>query len=302
MNDYICFGLKIESEIECPKLISWHRDCEKPDMQIVLGAVTIDKVNSMLIDGYAWVSPGCCAFEIPQVARFLVHGGCKIVVEPLGQLKSKEIQAYLMGTAMGVLMHQRGDMPLHVSAVSAADRRAIVFAGNSGAGKSTIAAFLMDVMGFEIVTDDVLRLECSDESNLHATYGPRNIKLWQDACERLGFAPTSGIQDFAREKKFHFSTAAYDDAEPLKVRDFVFLARSPDEKIRLRQVYGEDHLRIIISSIYRSAIGASIQGENRLFKKCVAITQQTQGFILERPRSLAHLGAGITEIKRAGLL
>lgn len=302
MNNYLCFGLKIESEIKCGKLLPWVRGTERPDVQITLGKVCIDKGTATLIDGYAWVRPRSCAIEIRGIARFEIENGRTIVIDPIGKFKDAEIQAYLMGTVFGSLMHQRGDIPLHVSAVMSDNGQSVAFAGLSGAGKSTIAAFLARERNIKILSDDVVRIQYPGYPVLQVSDGPRNFKVWKDARDWLKLPPSAGTQDFARQKKFHFPIAKEGCSISAELKHFVFLARSPDQSVKLRKVYGEDHLRIILSSIYRANIGAQIQGSQTLFKKSAEIALLTRGYILERPRSLADLGRGLAVLENEGLV
>ena len=63
----------------------------------------------------------------------------------------------MAGTVSAFLLALRGETVLHASAV-AVDGRALAFVGQSGRGKSTIAALLC-VDGADLVTDDVLTVE-----------------------------------------------------------------------------------------------------------------------------------------------
>jgi hypothetical protein len=63
----------------------------------------------------------------------------------------------LAGTASALLLTLRGAVVLHASAV-AVDGAALAFVGQSGRGKSTVAA-LMCLDGAALVTDDVLRVD-----------------------------------------------------------------------------------------------------------------------------------------------
>jgi hypothetical protein len=63
------------------------------------------------------------------------------------------------GTVLAFILMLRGECVLHASAVQR-DGRAIGFVGRSGMGKSTLAA-LMCASGWELVSDDVLRVDLS---------------------------------------------------------------------------------------------------------------------------------------------
>src|SRR3954447_16504640 len=67
----------------------------------------------------------------------------------------------LAGNVLATLLLLHGDPVLHASAVER-DGRTIALVGNSGAGKSTIAAMAC-LAGGRLVTDDVLRLAIADE-------------------------------------------------------------------------------------------------------------------------------------------
>jgi serine kinase of HPr protein (carbohydrate metabolism regulator) len=70
-----------------------------------------------------------------------VKCGRSIVVQPNPEASRVEIETFLMGTIAGILLHQRGIMPLHGSCVEINDA-AIALTGPSGRGKSTLAAAL----------------------------------------------------------------------------------------------------------------------------------------------------------------
>src|SRR5262249_29493195 len=78
--------------------------------------------------------------DFPETGRFLVRNGNEILIAPAPSSDS-EIGVYLLGTAFGVLCHQRGIPPLHASAIDVADG-CVAFVGGTGAGKSTLVAAL----------------------------------------------------------------------------------------------------------------------------------------------------------------
>ena len=90
---------------------------------------------------------------VDGVGRYLVRGGAEILVDAAGGAAERDVRLFLLGSALGILCHQRGLLPLHANAV-VANGAAYAFAGHSGAGKSTLAAHFAQA-GYEILCDDV---------------------------------------------------------------------------------------------------------------------------------------------------
>src|SRR5262249_20309363 len=108
--------------------------------------------------------------DFPDAGRFLVRNGNEILIEPASSSDS-EIGVYLLGTAFGVLCHQRGIPPLHASAIDVADG-CVAFVGETGAGKSTLVAALA-ARGHEVIADDVCFLRLGDKGEVQVWPGVR---------------------------------------------------------------------------------------------------------------------------------
>src|SRR5262249_26444417 len=123
-------------------------------------------------------------FEFSGAGRFLVRSGKEIIVESAPASDDGEIRAYLLGTAFGILCHQRRIMPLHASAIDVPSGL-ITFVGGSGAGKSTLVAALAQ-HGYQVASDDVCFLQLDDKSEVEAWPGIARIRLWSAAMHALG--------------------------------------------------------------------------------------------------------------------
>lgn len=116
----------------------------------------------------------------------MVRGGNEIVVDPSPELDERLLRLLLLGPVLAVLLHQRGHLLLHASAVAVAGE-AILFLGSSGRGKSTMAAALR-ARGHGLVTDDVAVLR-AEESPPMVYPGFPQLKLWPEALLSLGYDP-----------------------------------------------------------------------------------------------------------------
>ena len=140
MYRYAAYGLGIHSELLLPELMASEAEADV-DVVVRLGTLA----PSVLV---ADPSP-YCLYETDEgayifwkeVGTLLIRGGSEIVVERAPNVEESRLRLLLLGAAMGVLLHQRGLLVLHASAVEVCDGAAI-FLGGRGWGKSTVAAAL----------------------------------------------------------------------------------------------------------------------------------------------------------------
>ena len=131
---------------------------------------------------------GDLRFEWPTIGAFVIRGGVEILVTPAPGVSYAALGHYLLGPVFAALLHQRGRVVLHASAV-AVDGKAIAILGDSGAGKSTTAAaFLRHGHGF--LADDVVALSPAAAGDLMIVPAFPQLKLWPDAADALG--PVAG--------------------------------------------------------------------------------------------------------------
>jgi len=148
MNAYIAYGLHIHSDIVLPELE--RSDRATPDVRIhrrVLPA-------SAVLDTHHEYGPGMAMYEWSDIGRFRVVDGTEIHAELDPNVDARLVRLPLLGTVMAALLHQRGFLVLHASAV-AIEGQGVAFVGHKGWGKSTTAAALY-ARGHAMITDDIL--------------------------------------------------------------------------------------------------------------------------------------------------
>lgn len=87
------------------------------------------------------MNSGELLLKVDGVANYWVKEGREIVIEPGPAAEAGDVRVFLLGSAFGALLHQRGLPPFHAGAV-AMEGKAVLLAGRSGVGKSTLAAEL----------------------------------------------------------------------------------------------------------------------------------------------------------------
>jgi hypothetical protein len=179
------YGLRARSAIPLPEL---PRSRGRPDIDIRLGPVaappatiTLDRLTRVAGTGRDTV------FLRDGVGAFRLRDGEEITADPARGADPRVVRAHILGPMIALLLHQRGRLVLHASAVNVSGR-AVAFLGGSGWGKSTIAAALYR-RGHALVTDDVLVLELGPDGAV-AFPGIPQLKLWPDALRALGDDPT----------------------------------------------------------------------------------------------------------------
>jgi hypothetical protein len=179
------FGWRVQTDLPLPELQAWTGGDRAPDVLIRLGPVPA------LGDGGRHFSPRieftetALRFDVPGVARYLIDGADRITIETAPGVAPDlaEVRLFFFGTVLAVLCFRRGLIPLHASAVEV-DGRALLLAGNSGLGKSTMAAALM-ARGYPLLSDDLCALDVSRPGGPVILPCIPHLKLWKDAAARL---------------------------------------------------------------------------------------------------------------------
>ena len=181
-QQYSAFGLRINSEVALPELYP-AGPAGEPDVRIRLASLPADRPTASGIH----FDDGGTLLVVENVASFLVSNGREIAVHPWEAVPIANVRLYLLGSAMGVLLHQRGLLPLHANAIEIG-HSAAAFMGASGAGKSTLAAWFHD-RGCRIVADDVsvVTFDAAKRPLVHP--GIPRLRLWKEALEAGGRTP-----------------------------------------------------------------------------------------------------------------
>jgi hypothetical protein len=162
----------------------------EPDVRVVLEAT----IAGVPADGGQLVESDRCAFRVPEAGSYEVRGGRTIAVQPASDAQPEVVRTFVLGSAWGALLQQRGELPLH-GAVVADGHGAIAFCGPQTAGKSSTAAWLAR-RGFRLVSDDLSRVEVPAADEPPRVWpSHRLLKLSHEALRVYG----RGVDGLARE-------------------------------------------------------------------------------------------------------
>lgn len=283
-SDYQVFGLRIRSEIPLPELLPVEgRD--EPHVTIAKGAVA----PRLPGDGLQSIEGGLL-LNIPGIARYEVRGGSQILVDAAAEAPDRNVRLYLLGSALGALLHQRGLLPLHANAIEVGTG-AVAFMGASGSGKSTLAAWFHD-SGHRVIADDVCVVGRDSSGRLTARPGLPRLRLWKEALEASG-------RDSANYQRAWAGSDEWDKFDvPLEFPSFVEEDRlltavyvlNRSQEFDIQRLTGSRAAQALIENTYRGRI-VQAAGDPRLhWETCMLIADRVPLFEFRRPWGLSRLG------------
>lgn len=226
---------------------------------------------------------------IPEAGSFAVRYGREIIVDAQTGVPERNVRLFLLGSAMGLLLHQRGMFPLHANGV-AVNGRAIAVAGATGAGKSTLAAWFLR-QGIDLVGDDVVALK-PQAGGMLALPGPPRVRLWREALDAFGI-DSKGLEPSYIEPDHDKWDLPVETSslvsEELPLAAVYVLEDGPT--IAIHQLGGAAAAEALFNHTYRGAYVERVDGAARHWRTVAMLAGSVPVFSLVRPRDLTQLDA-----------
>lgn len=281
--DYAVFGIQIRSDMQLPELVPADAG-ERPHAIIRLGEIGAGLSHA----------PGAHPLEnglllvIEGVARFAIRDGAEIIVEAVPDAPEASVRMFLLGSAMGALLLQRGLLPLHANAVDI-EGKAVAFMGRSGEGKSTLAAVFHD-LGHRILADDVCVVRFSDSGRVVAYPGLPRLRLWKEAMVATGRDASNYDRSYAgREQIEKFDVPiGREPADAERELGAIYLLAS-GERFRIERLVGTAALKAITENTYRGGFVGRIGQSRAHWEECLKVVRSVPVFLLTRTRVMDHL-------------
>jgi hypothetical protein len=284
VRHYRIGGLLVESSLALQGAIP-APPAAAPDVVVRLGDVPTELPGAS-IRGPNWVaSDDAFLLTVPAVARYLIVGGREIRIDVEPGVELADAQVFLLGTAFGLLQHQRGRMVLHASAVAVGDSAAL-FCGPSGSGKSTLAAAL-NRRGYPCASDDVCGIDFSSGAPVVLPDG-RMLKLWSDTVSHLEMGARQGPSIGRRLDKYYIepeSTAV--DRSLTVAAVYVLAVAGPQRRAGVSRLGNADAAVLLRRNAYRPSVVNKIGLEAAYLEWSSRLQRQAGVFSLTRPFDLA---------------
>jgi hypothetical protein len=275
---YNAFGLNIASEIECPQLVAGKGLL--PDVSVRYGSVPLELEQVQARGKFYQIAAGHFLLDIERVARYLVCHGGEITVAPYPHADEGAVRLFLLGSAFGALLHQRGDWPLHGSAI-ATDRGAAIFLGASGNGKSTLAGAFHQ-RGCPVLSDDVCAIRVNRDRVAQVWPAYPRLNLWPDAVIKLGREPDQLQRNHNTLAKYELPLPRF-SMGPVAIYAIYALYITPQAGVQLTPLKGFEKVQELTSNTYRLHFLRGMQLEQRHFQQAQTLARQARLVRVTRP-------------------
>jgi len=226
----------------------------------------------------------------PEVGSFRVSAH-EIVVDPNPVAEDRLIGAFVSGAALGILLHLRGVVTLHASAVRVGTA-GVAFMGPKGVGKSTMASTFCQ-HGASLVSDDVLVV---DPETLQVHPGGRFCKLAPDAAASISQGPADQLVPvYERTQKRYWEPRNRHDAR-LPLAHIYLLEYSEEQRVEIQSVSKRDATLALIRNSYALRfLEGNIDGASHL-EACGRIARHIPVRRLIRTVGLTHVDAVLQKV------
>jgi hypothetical protein len=296
LHFYETCGLTVASEVALPGMNPAPAGAFASDLTIRPGPVPTSLPDATAA-GPTWQIAGeHFLLRVPGVARFLLSGGHAVTFEAEPDADPADIPAFVTGTVIGILLHQRGQIVLHASAV-AVNGKAILFCGRSGAGKSTLAAALAQ-RGLPLVTDDLCAISIGADGVPTVAPDGRQLKLWAQSIDNLDLGDMRGPRVRGRLEKFYVEPSdAFDRALPLAAIYALREARPPHSP-GIEVPNAVDAALVLRRNAYRPQLIKRMNQHAAYFHAATAIANTGGIFLLTRTLTFAAMPAVIAQLEQ----
>lgn len=182
---YLLFGLTFHSAESVPGLVEVGADNDARPVTIEFGRVPDSIADPSYQDENVQASATEYLFTYCSLLRMYVAGDSRILVERLEECDQVRLWTLVLGAGSSIIGFRRGLVPLHASSVRVGDG-CMALAGQTGFGKSTLAASLTD-LGYTLHADDLCLLQPGDSDTVMVGGGIQEFRLWDDAVQTLAW-------------------------------------------------------------------------------------------------------------------
>jgi hypothetical protein len=276
---YLAYGLHISSDLACPELASHANG--RADVRVRLGHAPLELAQPQAQGECYQITRTQLLLKIDHVGRYLVSNGNEIVVERAPEASEDDVRVFLLGSVLGALLHQRGVLPLHASAIETA-YGAVAFAGQIGHGKSTLAA-AFHARGYRVLADDVCAVALDAEGKPLVMPAYPQLNLWADALAHIGESKDALRRSRVLTEKYGLPVSERFATRPAPLCAVYELNTTNSAEPSLARVTGNARLWLLRDNTFRLSFLAGMDDSERYLRMALAVAQHILTVRVSRP-------------------
>lgn len=224
------------------------------------------------------VSPGRFLLRLQGVASYLVKDGDEIIVDKAPNGDHDSVRLFLLGPVLGALLHQKGMLPLHASAIET-ENGAVLFGGVSGVGKSALAA-IFSSRGYRVIADEFSVVD-ADSTNVQPAF-PR-LLLWSDVIEQAGLWSPDVRPARPGLRKYHVPVQETFARSALPIRAIYVVRVTLGGNSGISRLAGLAKVSKLMDCTYRRQFLKGMNSERRHLDQVTRIARSTTISTVARP-------------------
>lgn len=286
MYHYHAYGLRIQSELSFPELLS-------PDylltdfadgLTIKIGRLKRAGLDAPISKGlFHQATERQIWLNIPPIAHFLISDGNIITVFPVKKIDEDSIRECILSVCLGVILLQRGLFVLQGSTIKMGND-CFSISGLSGAGKSTLtSAFLK--RGYSILTDEFSPIN----SHRQVLPGYPRIKLWFDTLKQMNIETENLERVRPPIQKFGLPLGEQFHTSPLPVKVVYIMSDMNQTEYSYHPIVGVKKIPLLQNFIYKKNYLEGLEKYKPIFLCMTKLVNQLGIVRIERPHEAFNL-------------
>ena len=290
---YCVHGLLVRAGFPIPELLPLaeeHADAVLDPVPVGLVKASLPATiahRAVSKDGYL-VSDEQVFMSLTNGIRCLADQGATVTIDPGDSGNEPAARFFALSAGIGSLLHQRGYFPLHCAAIDT-PAGCVVFAGNAGDGKSTLAASLSGA-GFMLFTDDRLTLHRTSQSDYTAAPSMPVLHLFEEGAGLAGLDGSElAIDSYRFGKHIHLAPGRYAQ-QPRPVAGLYFTDWHGDSSAGplISPMGAIDAMMRLRRDVSLAHLVELLGNERRFLEWAAGLCRSIPVFSLRRPRDMAR--------------
>ena len=224
-------------------------------------------------------------FDFPTVAQAWVTADNRITLFRGFEASIESLRHVLLDQILPRVIAQRGHLVMHGAAVHTAQGRTLLMIGESGMGKSTLAAAFASA-GADVLSDDGVLLDLADD-RVRAVACYSGLRLWPDSLATLlsERAAEATAMSHYNDKQRLMQPVASDEHHPI---DAILLLQRADDGIAFSPVAPQAACMALVTNAFQLDLGDH-DNLRRLLARAADAVRRTRVLSLAYPRDYALL-------------